>query len=64
MQADLARLDALAVGSEEVSQVSVAIHDLPDALTGVDGLLGLSFLDKFLVTMDTQKGELQLRRRE
>ena len=64
VQADLARLDALAVGSEEVSQVSVAIHDLPEALTGVDGLLGLSFLDKFLVTMDTQKGELQLRRRE
>jgi aspartyl protease family protein len=64
VQADVARLDTLAVGSAAVSQVSVAIHDLPDAPTGVDGLLGLTFLERFVVTLDTQKGELQLRLRE
>ncbi len=64
VRADVARLDALAVGAAEVAKVPVAIHDLPDAPTGVDGLLGLTFLDKFLVTLDTQKGELHLRRRE
>jgi clan AA aspartic protease (TIGR02281 family) len=64
VRADVARLDALAVGAAEVPMVPVAIHDLPDAPTGVDGLLGLTFLDKFLVTLDTQKGELHLRRRE
>ena len=64
VQADVARLDTLAVGSAAVAQVSVAIHDLPDAPTGVDGLLGLTFLERFVVTLDTQKGELQLRLRE
>ena len=64
VRADVARLDALAVGAAEVAKVPVAIHDLPDAPTGVDGLLGLTFLDRFLVTLDTQKGELHLRRRE
>jgi len=64
VRADLARLDAIAVGTAEVSHVPVALHDLPDAPAGVDGLLGLTFLDKFLVTLDAQKGELHLRRRE
>lgn len=64
VRADVARLDTISVGAAEVSQVPVALHDLPDAPVGVDGLLGLTFLDKFLVTLDAQKGELHLRRRE
>ena len=64
VRADVARLDAIAVGTAEVSHVPVALHDLPDAPAGVDGLLGLTFLEKFLVTLDAQKGELHLRRRE
>lgn len=64
VRADVARLDTIAVGAAEVSHVPVALHDLPDAPVGVDGLLGLTFLDKFLVTLDVQKGELHLRRRE
>jgi hypothetical protein len=47
-----------------VKNVAVAVHDLPDAQAGVDGLLGLTFLDKFLVTLDAQNGKLLLRQRE
>lgn len=64
VRADVARLDVIAVGAAELPHVPVALHDLPDAPAGVDGLLGLTFLDKFLVTLDAQKGELHLRRRE
>ena len=64
VRADVARLETIAVGTAEVLHVPVALHDLPDAPAGVDGLLGLTFLDKFLVTLDAQKGELHLRRRE
>lgn len=64
VRADVARLDTISVGAAEVSHVPVALHDLPDAPVGVDGLLGLTFLDKFVVTLDVQKGELHLRRRE
>jgi len=41
--------------------VAAAVHDLPDAPAGIDGLLGLTFLDRFLVMLDMQKGELQLK---
>ncbi|TLY18487.1 MAG: hypothetical protein E6K69_00015, partial [Nitrospirae bacterium] len=64
VRADMASLDAIAVGAAEVLHVPVALHDLPDTPAGVDGLLGLTFLDKFLVTLDAQKGELHLSRRE
>jgi clan AA aspartic protease (TIGR02281 family) len=64
VRADLIRLSTLAVGTAEVRNVSVAVHTLPDAPPEVDGLLGLTFLDKFLVTLDAQKGELHLSKRE
>ena len=64
VRADVVRLGTLAVGSAEVRNVPVAVHTLPGAPPDVDGLLGLTFLDKFLVTLDTQKGELHLKKRE
>jgi aspartyl protease family protein len=64
VRADVVRVESLGVGTAEVKNVAVAVHDLPDAQAGVDGLLGLTFLDRFLVTLDAQKGELQLRQRE
>jgi clan AA aspartic protease (TIGR02281 family) len=63
VQADLIRVPRVAVGTAEATNVSAAVHDLPDAPGGADGLLGLSFLEKFLVTLDAQKGELSLRAR-
>lgn len=63
VQADLIRVPRVSVGSAEVTNMTAAVHDLPDAPGGADGLLGLSFLEKFLVTLDAQKGELSLRSR-
>jgi clan AA aspartic protease (TIGR02281 family) len=63
VRANFALLDTIAVGAAEVPQVPVAVHDLSDAPSGVDGLLGLSFLSRFFVKLDAQKGELHLRPR-
>jgi hypothetical protein len=51
------------LGEAEARNVTTAVHDLPDAPTGIDGLLGMTFLDQFLVTLDVQKGELHLKPR-
>jgi clan AA aspartic protease (TIGR02281 family) len=64
VRADVFRVGAISVGGAEVKNVPVAVHTMPDAPPLVDGLLGLTFLDKFLVTLDAQKGELHLRKRE
>ena len=64
IRADMIRVGVIAVGEAEVRNVMVAVHDLPDAATGVDGLLGLSFLDQFVVTLDLQEDKLHLARRK
>ncbi len=64
VQADLARIESIRVAEAEVRNSIAAIHDLPDAPPGVDGLLGLSFLHQFEVTLDTVKGQLHLGRRQ
>jgi hypothetical protein len=38
----------------------VIIHDLPDSPTGVEGLLGLSALRQFQVTLDPTRKVLSL----
>lgn len=63
VQAELVRVATIQVGEAEVQNVLVGVFDIPDVPIGVDGLLGLTFLDQFLVTLDTVKGELSLRRR-
>jgi clan AA aspartic protease (TIGR02281 family) len=63
VRADVFRVGLVALGDAEVRNVTAAIHDLSDAPAGIDGLLGLTFLDQFLVTLDAQKGELQLKPR-
>jgi clan AA aspartic protease (TIGR02281 family) len=64
VRADIAKVTSISVGTALVHNVPVAVHDLPDAAAGVNGLLGLTFLDKFLVTLDMEKGELMLRPRQ
>ena len=51
------------VGGAEVRDVPVAVYDLPDPTPAIDGLLGLSYLSHFLVTLDTERGQLSLRPR-
>lgn len=64
VRADVFRIGTVSVGAAEARNVTAAVHDLPDAPAGVDGLLGLTFLDQFLVTVDAQKGELHLKSRK
>jgi aspartyl protease family protein len=60
---DVVRVGTMDVGGAEVHDVPVAVYDLPDATPAIDGLLGLSFLSHFLVTLDTERGQLSLRPR-
>jgi len=64
VRADVFRVGLVALGEAEVRNVTAAVHDLSDAPAGIDGLLGLTFLDRFLVTLDMQKGELRLTPRQ
>ncbi|MBI2002291.1 MAG: retroviral-like aspartic protease family protein [candidate division NC10 bacterium] len=63
VQAPLTTVASLRVGGLEVSHVLVAIHDLPGVNREIDGLLGMSFLRHFRVTIDPDRGALTLDRR-
>lgn len=64
VQAAVIRVEAIGLGEAEARQIAAAVHDLPNAPAGVEGLLGLTFLDRFVVTLDAQRGELRLERKE
>jgi clan AA aspartic protease (TIGR02281 family) len=64
VRADVVIVESMAVGAAEAHYVAVAVHDLPEAPPGIDGLLGLTFLNHFIVTLDPQRGTLHLRRRD
>ena len=53
-------LDAMRIGSAKVEQVPVVVLE---ELDGFDGLVGLSFLQHFDVSLDQQAGKLILTRR-
>ena len=60
VQVSMSNLESLQVGAAHVANVAVAIHDLPDGISGVSGLLGMSFLKNFKVTLDADQGFLRL----
>jgi len=60
VQVSMTHVETLQVGSAKVSHVAVAIHDLPDGISGVSGLLGMSFLRNFEITLDADRGFLRL----
>lgn len=64
VQAETAEVDAIRLDGAEARHVPVAIHDIPDATPGVAGLLGLTFFNHCLDTLDTQKGMLHLHPRK
>jgi clan AA aspartic protease (TIGR02281 family) len=64
VQAEVLTLAAIRVGQAEAQNVPVGVFEIPDAPAGVDGLLGLTFLSRFLVTIDPDRGELSLRARQ
>ena len=64
VQVNMTKVDTMQVGEARVENVQVAIHDLPDGISGVSGLLGMSFLKHFTVTLDSSRGFLYLTPRE
>jgi clan AA aspartic protease (TIGR02281 family) len=60
VQADLMQIDSIRIGGAHVRQSIAAIHDLPDAPPDIEGLLGLSVLGHFEVTLDTARNRLLL----
>lgn len=59
VMAPLVTLKSVRIGNMEASDVKAVVHDLP-ASSYVDGLLGLSFLKNFKITLDFLKGELEI----
>jgi clan AA aspartic protease (TIGR02281 family) len=60
LQAPLAVLEEVSVGGAVARHVPAVIHDLPHAPAGIIGLLGLSFLERFRVSLDITSGVLLL----
>ncbi|GJL65829.1 MAG: hypothetical protein NPIRA05_08000 [Nitrospirales bacterium] len=63
IQVNVSTIESIQAGTAQVHDVDVAIHDLPDGQKDIDGLLGMSFLNHFLVTLDTNQGVLHLQPR-
>ena len=61
VQVNMNYLSSLNVGNAQAKNVAVAIHDLPDIPEEIEGLLGMSFLKHFLVTLDAEHAQLILR---
>ena len=62
VDAQVVRIDSMKIATAEVKNSSEAVHTVPDFPPGIDGLLGLSFLHQFEVTLDSSKGELRLKK--
>lgn len=60
VQADLMQIDSIRIAGAEVRHSLAAIHDLPDAPPDIEGLLGLSVLRHFEVTLDASRNRLLL----
>ena len=61
VQVNMNYLSSLSVGNAQAHHVAVAIHDLPDIPEQIEGLLGMSFLKHFLITLDAEHARLILR---
>jgi len=58
-RAPLITLESVSLGGEEIEKVQALVHDLPPR-SYVDGLLGLSFLRNFRLSLDFERGILKL----
>jgi clan AA aspartic protease (TIGR02281 family) len=53
------RVDSIAVGDAKAREIEVIHHDIPE-LSGIRGLLGLSFLMNFRTVIDYRQGYVEL----
>ena len=61
VQVNLNYLSSINIGNARAENIAVAIHDLPDIPEQIEGLLGMSFLKHFLITLDAEQARLILR---
>lgn len=60
VQAELGIARKIRVGNTGREDVQVVIYTIPNLPDGIDGLLGLSFFDRFLVRLDHSNHQLHL----
>jgi aspartyl protease family protein len=60
VQAEMGVAQRIRVGNAGRDDVRVVVHTIPNLPDGIDGLLGLSFFDRFLVRLDHSNQELHL----
>ena len=60
VQAEMGVAQKIRVGNAGRRDVRVVIHTIPNLPEGIDGLLGLSFFDRFLVNLDQSTSTLHL----
>jgi len=58
-RAPLITLNSISVSDKKAGNVKVVVHDLPQK-SYVDGLLGLSFLRNFKISLDFRNGILEI----
>jgi len=61
VQVNMNYLSSINIGNARAENIAVAIHDLPDIPEQIEGLLGMSFLKHFLITLDAEQARLILR---
>jgi len=60
VQAQMGIAPRIRVGNAGRDHVRVVIHTIPNLPEGIDGLLGLSFFDRFMVRLDHSQRQLHL----
>ena len=60
VQAEMGVAKKIRIGNAGRSDVRIVIHTIPNLPEGIDGLLGLSFFDRFLVNLDQSTRTLHL----
>jgi clan AA aspartic protease (TIGR02281 family) len=60
VQAEMGVARRIRVGNAGRDDVRVVVHTIPNLPDGIDGLLGLSFFDRFLVRLDHSNQQLHL----
>jgi clan AA aspartic protease (TIGR02281 family) len=60
VQAEMGTARRIRVGNTGRDDVRVVVHTIPNLPEGIDGLLGLSFFDRFLVRLDHANHQLHL----
>ena len=60
VQAKMGIAPRIRIGHAGRDDVRVVIHTIPNLPEGIDGLLGLSFFDRFMVRLDHSQRELHL----